>query len=89
MFDKLDVGNIMPTTDLEVMKRLNLSAVQKPDFVKTNVRKNDSLNIKEMDRIEWAHNIFFEYKSAKNDSDPNQKIIIPFEIELNFFAALR
>lgn len=40
-----------------------------------------------MDKIEWAHNLFFEYQS--DSEDPNQKIIIPFEMELNFFAALR
>jgi hypothetical protein len=63
LLEGIDLGSIVASTDLDVLSRLNLSAVQTPDFVKTVVRKNDSLNIKEMDRIEWAHNVFFEYKS--------------------------
>lgn len=50
-----------------------------PDIVKTNVRKNDSLNIKELDRIEWANNMFFEYVSHEANSN-GLKLIIPFEI---------
>jgi len=40
--------------DKEILKKLDLSGVQTPDFVKTIVRLNDSLNIQLLDRIEWA-----------------------------------
>lgn len=88
MFESLKVGHIRPTKDINVLKKLNLSQMHTPDIVKTNVRKNDSLNIKELDRIEWANNMFFEYVSQESNLN-GLKLIIPFEIELNFFAGFR
>ena len=66
MFENMKVGRIRPTKDINVLKKLNLSHMHTPDIVKTNVRKNDSLNIKELDRIEWANNMFFEYVSEQS-----------------------
>ena len=54
ILENVKLGTIQPIMDKEILKKLDLSGVQTPDFVKTIVRLNDSLNIQLLDRIEWA-----------------------------------
>jgi len=44
------------------------------------------LNVKELDRIEWSHNMFLEYHGG---SKYDEVIIVPLEFTFNIFAGLR
>lgn len=57
-----------------------------PGIFKFESDEYDELKIKKLDRFAVRQNIFFQYLGG-NSKD--ESVIVPFEIEINFLAALR